>query len=153
MNWNDWFFGIAYAVRKKSKDKHTKIGAVIVGKGHEIISAGYNSLPRGINDDVSERYERPEKYNWMCHAERNAIYNAARIGVATVGCEMYVTAGMPCINCARAIVQSGIWRIHIIPGAGAKGGYYDKEFDISRTILDEGGVEVIEHEEPTISIG
>lgn len=147
MNWNEWFFDIANSVRKKSKDKHTQIGAVIVGPSHEIVSVGYNSPPRGLNDDLPERFERPEKYNWMEHAERNAIYNAARVGVSTVGCEMYMTCGMPCIDCARAIVQSGIRRIHMVPGTGSKGGYYDKEFDIARTILDEGGVEVIEHED------
>lgn len=119
-SWSEYYFNIAHAVKLKSKDQHTKIGAVIVGPDGEIVSTGYNSLPRGINDFIPERYERPEKYNWMEHAERNAIYNAARIGVSTKGCEMYMTCGMSCIDCARAIVQAGISKIHLIPGTGAK---------------------------------
>ena len=115
-----YFMNIAQAVKLASKDQHTKIGAVIVGTEGEIISTGYNSLPRGMNDFVGERYDRPEKYNWMEHAERNAIYNAARVGVSTIGATMYMTCGLSCVDCARAIVQSGIKVIHIIPGTGAK---------------------------------
>lgn len=119
-SWPEYYFGIADAVRRKSKDKHTKIGSVIVGPDGEIVSTGYNSLVRGIDDLVPERYERPEKYNWMEHSERNAIYNAARIGVSLKGCEIYMTCGMSCVDCGRAIIQSGITAVHLIPGTGAK---------------------------------
>lgn len=108
MNWDTYFRDIANQVKKKSKDQNTQIGAVIVGKGKEIVSTGYNSFPRGINDDVLQRQERPEKYYWFEHAERNAIYNAARIGVSTEGCTMYVTCGIPCADCARGIINAGI---------------------------------------------
>ena len=40
---------------------------VIVGKNKEIVSTGYNSFPRGINDNLKERQERPEKYYWFEH--------------------------------------------------------------------------------------
>jgi dCMP deaminase len=73
MNWTNYFLNIAEAVKEKSKDQRTKIGAVIVGKDNEIVSTGYNSFPRGIDDDVEERQQRPEKYFWFEHAERNAI--------------------------------------------------------------------------------
>ena len=79
MNWDQYFLNIAEEVKQKSKDRRTKIGAVIVGKDHEIITTGYNSFPRGINDDVEERQVRPEKYYWFEHAERNALYKAASI--------------------------------------------------------------------------
>jgi len=82
MEWDDYFLNIAENVKLKSKDKRTQIGAVIVGKGNEIVSTGYNSFPRNINDSIEERQVRPEKYYWFEHAERNAIYNAARIGVS-----------------------------------------------------------------------
>ena len=85
MRWVEYFRELAHTVKKKSKDKNTQIGAVIVGTDKEIVSTGYNSFPRGINDGVSERQERPEKYHWFEHGERNAIYNAARIGVVTLG--------------------------------------------------------------------
>jgi dCMP deaminase len=106
--WDDYFMTMAYLVAMKSKDESTHIGAVIVGNNNEIRSTGYNSFVRGLNDNVPERQERPEKYFWFEHAERNAIYNASLIGGASLaGCRMY-TNGVPCMDCARGIVQSGI---------------------------------------------
>ena len=60
MEWDRYFLNIAEQVKEKSKDQRTHIGAVIVGKDNEIVSTGYNSFPRGIDDDVDERAERPE---------------------------------------------------------------------------------------------
>jgi len=112
MNWNQYFMSMAFLVAMKSKDQNTHHGAVIIGPDNEIISTGYNSFCRGANDDLPERQERPEKYLWFEHAERNAIYNAARIGAITKGCTMYVT-GIPCMDCARGIVQSGIKNVYM----------------------------------------
>ncbi|MBV8095423.1 MAG: hypothetical protein JO110_19775, partial [Acetobacteraceae bacterium] len=42
--------------------------------------------------------------------EKNAIYNGARIGIALKGCIMYVP-WFPCIECSKAIIQSGIARL------------------------------------------
>ena len=118
MNWTDYFYNIAQQVKEKSKDERTKVGAVIVGKDKEIVSTGYNSYPRGIVDNRPERQERPEKYFWFEHAERNAIYNAARIGVSTKGCTMYLTCGIPCADCARGIINAGISRIFVTRAQG-----------------------------------
>ena len=79
MNWDTLFMSMVYLVAMKSKDDSTHLGAVIVSQDNEIRSFGYNGLARGINDDVVERQERPEKYFWFEHAERNAIYNAGRM--------------------------------------------------------------------------
>lgn len=150
MNWNEYFKNIAEAVKLKSKDNSTQIGAVIVGEGNEIVSTGYNSFPRDINDDVVERQERPEKYYWMEHAERNAIYNAARIGVSTDGCTMYLTCGLPCADCARAIINAGIVEVFIEPGAGAKGGIWDEHFKRTIQMFSEAGVIVQEYGKPVL---
>jgi len=107
MDWDNYFMSMAYLVAMKSKDQSTHVGAVIVGPNNEIRSTGYNSFVRGINDNVPERHERPEKYFWMEHSERNAIFNAARVGTSTEGCIMY-TPGIPCADCCRGIIQSGI---------------------------------------------
>jgi dCMP deaminase len=111
MNWVNYYRQLANTVKLKSKDKYTQIGAIIVGEDGEIVSTGYNSFPRGLDDDVDSRQERPEKYYWFEHAERNAIYNAARIGVSTKGTTMYLSCGLPCADCARGIINSGIRRI------------------------------------------
>ena len=101
------FLGIARAVSELSKDKRTKIGAVAIGPAGEVRAMGYNGFPRGCNDDDLERHERPAKYLWTEHAERNLIYNAARVGVPLEGCIMVVTGIFPCMDCARGIVQAG----------------------------------------------
>jgi dCMP deaminase len=143
MNWNDYFLNIAQQVKLKSKDSRTQIGAVIVGIDKEIVSTGYNSFPRGINDDVEQRQERPEKYYWFEHAERNAIYNAARIGVSTKDCTIYLTCGIPCADCARGIINAGIRRIVCYPEiSGAKGQHWDEHMKRSLVMFNEAGVEI-----------
>jgi len=112
MNWTEYFLALAEQVKLKSKDQSTQIGAVIVGEDNEVLSTGYNSFPRGMDDSKKERQERPEKYFWFEHAERNAIYNAARVGTKLKGSTIYLTSGLPCMDCARGIVNSGIKTVY-----------------------------------------
>lgn len=44
------------------------------------------------------------------HAEMEAILAAARVGVSTVGCDLYTTT-FPCHNCAKHVVASGVSRV------------------------------------------
>ena len=115
IDWNSYFTSMLYMIAMKSKDEKTQNATIIVGPDNEIRSTGYNSFPRGINDDVPERQERPEKYFWHEHGERNAVYNAARVGIPLKGCKAYIT-GIPCMDCARALVQSGIVEViyHVV---------------------------------------
>ena len=143
MNWKEYFRIIAQSVKLKSKDEATQIGVVIAGKENEIVSTGYNSFPRGIDDMREDRQDRPEKYYWMEHAERNAIYNAARIGVSTKGCTMYMTCGMPCADCARAIINAGIEKIVIeAGGTGAKDDRWIEHGHRSITMFIEAGMKI-----------
>lgn len=105
--WHNRFMEVAALVSTWSKDPSTKVGAIVVGPDREIRSTGYNGLVRGVDDNKPERLERPTKYDFFEHAERNAVYNACLIGASLKGCVIYVTA-MPCPDCARAIIQSGI---------------------------------------------
>lgn len=106
-DWDSYFMDLARLVSSRSKDRSTQTGCVIVGATNEIRSTGYNGFPRGVNDEAEERHARPEKYLWTEHAERNAIYNAARVGTPLAGCRIYLP-WIPCMDCARAIVQAGI---------------------------------------------
>ena len=110
-SWDEWFIKMMYLIASKSKDPKTKIGAVLV-KDNRIISSGYNGICRGVNDNVPERLVRPAKYMWFEHGERNSIYSAARHGISTMGSTMY-TNGIPCVDCARAIIQSGVIKVVI----------------------------------------
>jgi dCMP deaminase len=113
-SWDDYFMTMVYLVASRSKDKNTHIGAVVVGSKNEVRSIGYNGFVRGLKDNAPERQERPEKYFWFEHSERNSIYNATLMGVSLEGCRMY-TNGIPCMDCARGIVQSGIKEVIVDP--------------------------------------
>jgi dCMP deaminase len=144
MNWTEYFLGIAEQVKLKSKDESTQIGAVIVGEDNEVLSTGYNSFPRGMDDSIRERQERPEKYFWIEHAERNSIYNAARIGVKLKGSTIYLTSGLPCMDCARGIVNSGIKIVYCKSECTTKNKDKWLESQLkSKQLLSECGVEVI----------
>jgi dCMP deaminase len=144
MEWNEYFLNIAESVKLKSKDRRTQIGAVIVGRNNEIVSTGYNSFPRGINDDVEERQIRPEKYFWMVHGEMNSILNAARIGVSTNGCKMYLTCGVPCSNCGRAIINAGITEVYCKTEDTTKNREkWDEESKRTIEMFSESGVKII----------
>lgn len=108
--WDERFLALAEHIAQWSKDRSTKVGCVIVDRHHNVISTGYNGFPRGADDGVNARHERPLKYLWTEHAERNAIYNAARVGVSLHETTMYLP-WFPCMDCARAIVQAGIQRL------------------------------------------
>lgn len=134
------FMALAQFVGNWSKDRSTKVGCVIVGPNNEVRSIGYNGFPRGISDDDEERHSRPAKYMWTEHAERNAIYHAALIGVALKGCRMYLP-WFPCMDCARAIVQSGISEL-IAFSPDLSHPKWGTEFRASGELLHEAGVHV-----------
>jgi len=145
MNWTEYFLNIAEQIKLRSKDKSTKIGVAIVGPDHELRSTGYNSFVRGIDDNNPERQQRPEKYYWFEHAERNAIYNAARIGVSTKGCTIYMSCGVACADCARAIIQAGIseiWCKADDPTPGKQSTLWDEHAKRSVIMFEEAGVKV-----------
>ena len=141
--WDQYYLDICKVVATRSKDPNTQIGCVIIGPNHEIRSTGYNSFPRGIRDDVPERLVRPTKYLWIEHAERNAICNAARAGTATEGCTIYVEI-MPCMDCARAIVQAGIVEVAVSSERMAQynSAYYDEHFSMVEVLFAEAGIRV-----------
>lgn len=106
IKWHLRFLKMANEIASWSKDRSTQVGAVAVGPNREIRAMGYNGFPREVDDDIEERHERPAKYLFTEHSERNLIYNAARIGVSLDGCSLYCTH-FPCADCARGIIQSG----------------------------------------------
>ena len=107
LKWDNRWLDLADHISQWSKDQSTKVGCVVVGKANQVLSLGYNGFPRGVNDRLPERHERPAKYQWTEHAERNAIYNAAQTGTSLTGAVLYVP-WFPCVDCARGIVQAGI---------------------------------------------
>jgi len=140
-NWDKKFIKLCQHIAEWSKDKNKKVGAVIVDNDNVVISMGYNGIPRGCDDTEECRYERPTKYLFTEHAERNAIYHAARHGVSLKGCKMYVTL-FPCADCARAMIQSGITKI-IAPEPNLDHEVWGEHFKASIQMMEEANIEII----------
>ena len=127
-------------VSARSKDPSTKIGAIIVDSNDHVISYGYNGFPRKIEDSIERLNDRPTKYKLTVHAEANAVINAARAGVCTKDCTIYVSGLPPCHECAKVIIQAGIAEVV----------YYDIEIperwqesiDLGSELFYEAGVTV-----------
>lgn len=139
LDWDEYFMNLAVMVSTRSKDRSTKVGAVVV-RDRVILSTGYNGFPRGINDDIEERHQRPLKYIFTCHAEENAITNAARIGAKVAGSDIYVTLH-PCSGCAKIIIQSQIKSVFVLVSSYNR---WNDDFKISRELLSEAGIQIIE---------
>lgn len=100
------YMALAWVHAGFSKDPSTQIGCVIVDENNKIRGTGYNGPPADI-DDNSFSWERPEKYDFVKHAEDNALdHSPLDIGRAT----LYVT-GLPCKACILDIVNRGIKRV------------------------------------------
>ena len=106
--WDKRFLELASHVASWSKDPSTQCGAIIVDRNRRVISMGYNGFPVGVDDDP-DRYDiRAMKYKFIVHAELNAILNCPNnMDNAT----LYVSPLVPCCECAKAIIQSGITRV------------------------------------------
>lgn len=144
--WNKRFLNLAYEVASWSKDTSTKTGAVIMTKNGEPVSFGYNGLPPDVRDDVPERNERPLKYKYYEHAERNAIYGATIANLSD--CVLYCTH-YPCTDCARGIIRKRIKTVVVDAKHGTSGctGFnerWNESFSESRIMFEEAGVEIIE---------
>ena len=109
ISWDEYFMGVALLAAERSKDPSTQVGACIVDKDNRILSTGYNGFPHGCSDDEFP-WNRDEslgetKYQFVVHAELNAILNAS--GKSLAGSRVYVGL-FPCNECAKAIIQAGV---------------------------------------------
>lgn len=98
-------------IQKKSNHPSTHNAALIVDKEYKIILKGVNNLPPGVKNK-KERFEGNNKHIYPNHAERDVIYKAAKMGISTDNLIM-IMPWLPCINCANAIISSGIKKLII----------------------------------------
>lgn len=125
-----------------SKDDSTKVGAVITTTQGRPISWGFNGMPMGVDDDVPERHERPYKYKWMAHAERNAMDLASKADLSD--CVMFVTFS-PCANCAQSIIQRGIKTVIVDEDytVDKMPERWQEDMIVAKEMLEEAGVQII----------
>lgn len=105
--WDVRYLRLAREVSTWSKDPSTKVGAVIVRPNKTIASMGFNGFPRGFPDDVGLYNDRKQKYQFIVHAEMNAILTASE---PLTGYTLYTYPLPPCGDCMKSVVQAGITR-------------------------------------------
>ena len=130
----------AIVAARRSPSRPRKVGAVLVLADGATTLVACNDFPAGVRD-VDERHAHPDRLLWIEHAERNAIFAAARAGLATAGATLIATFH-PCADCARAIVQAGIATLHTMAPDFADP-LWGAAFHCSRAIFEEGGVRVV----------
>ena len=130
------YMNIAKEVATLSYCVRSQVGAILVKDGN-IISMGYNGTPKGFDNCCEDTYELDDKsLVWVSkeeqvqmnifekdgkqyglktkpevlHAEMNAVLKAAKTGNAVQDSTLYITL-MPCLDCAKYLLQSGIKRV------------------------------------------
>lgn len=135
--WDQRFFSLAEEVATWSKDPACKVGAVLVDPEHREFAFGYNGFPAGVADSIPRLGDRAKKNMLMVHAEVNAILNARR---DLTGWKMYCTKP-PCMDCATAIIQSGVSTL-CIPSVVPTSSWYIKN-EHALSVLLEAEIDVL----------
>ncbi len=138
-DWDTYFMNIARVVASRGNCRRRQVAALIV-RDRRIISTGYNGTPRGVRNCFEGGCPRcasdaPSGSGLgdciCCHAEENAITQAAFHGIAVRDAALYCTLS-PCLLCAKMIVNAGIREV-----------VYEEEYhfgDQTRALLGEAGV-------------
>ena len=138
LSWDDYFMAVAELSAQRSKDPGTQVWACIVNKTKRIIGIGYNGFPVGCSDDelpwAREGSFLETKYAYVCHAEMNAITNAANKPDLD-GASLFVSL-YPCNECAKLIIQVGIKEVVYLSDKYA----HDDKFAAARKIFKMAGV-------------
>lgn len=148
LSWDQYFMCMAVLASTRSKDPNTKVGCVIVSEDNRIISTGYNGFPAisenmldKNNDDVYpwDRDGERNKYDYVAHAELNAITAGVAPGNALKGAKIYNTL-YPCNECAKLIIQSGINKVYYLSNKYAD----TKSVKVAKEMFLNAGVSTIQ---------
>lgn len=101
---------IASTVAMRSHDAQTQVGALLVNnKSQAILATGFNGFIKGAKDAELPN-TRPEKYEYILHAEENLLTNCGRHGISMDDCYLICTLS-PCKHCMRLMINSGITKV------------------------------------------
>ena len=110
----------------------SEIRALIKSKGKDPDNPKYhNTCPRYV---AGFKSGEGLGYCVAGHAERNALNNAARHGIATKGATLMMSCGVPCSPCLVEIINCGIVEIVI-----TKKSFYDSS---AKYLLDNSDLKV-----------
>ncbi len=112
-NWNQYFMNLARLAAERSTCDRANVGAIIVNKENRIVATGYNGSVGRKTPHCNEvgHAMRDDHCIATQHAELNCISYCAKEGIPVRDSVIYVTH-FPCLNCTKAIIQSGITKIY-----------------------------------------
>lgn len=134
--WDRRFLELAKHISEWSKDPSTKVGAVIVDNKRCILGLGYNGFPRGVEDTRERLNDRPIKYQYIVHAEVNAILNS---NGNVSGSTLYIYPLFACSECAKVVIQSGISKV-ITPRV--ENSRWMESNNIAKIMMTEAGIKI-----------
>lgn len=124
-----------------SKDPNTKVCALFLApESLNVLTSGVNGFPRKVIE-TPKRWERPQKYSRVSHAEINGICNAARHGISLQDSVAVVTM-FPCADCAKALIQVGVNTI-ITKRPDYMHPTWGDNFKLSSEMFEEVGMKMI----------
>jgi len=120
-DWDAFFLRIASEVAEQATCDRLHAGTVLV-RDRRILATGFNGSPPGHKhcDDAGHLLMQGHCVRTV-HSEINAIANAARMGVSTMGATAYIN-WTPCWSCVKALLSAGVERIvfqQVYPNAAA----------------------------------
>jgi len=140
-NWQE-LLKIAYTKAQKGTNPYTQNAAILVDDNGKIILSEVNSFPKGVAETKERLADKPLRFKFSIHAERNVLYLAAKLGIKTDGLTM-VCPWATCTDCAQAIIQTGIKRLVIHKQALDRSGHWQEDIEIAFSMLREARVEII----------
>ncbi|CAK1225987.1 MULTISPECIES: deoxycytidylate deaminase [Fructobacillus] len=135
ISWDQYFIAQAAILSTRSTCTRRHVGAILV-KDHRIIASGYNGAVSGtphcteVGDYIVDGH-----CIRAVHAEQNALMQAASMGIAVEGSEVYVT-DVPCVQCTKLLLQAGITKINFMRD------YRNDEF--AESLLKEKNVALVQ---------
>ena len=141
MSWDSYFIQLAKLASERATCDRLHVGCILV-KDKRVIATAYNGSVSGMPhcNDVGCKVVDNHCIRTI-HAEQNAIFQCAKFGVSTEGSTLYITH-FPCLNCTKAIIQSGISKIVYLHD------YHNNEY--ATELLENSGIEVVKFKKQEI---
>lgn len=144
---DEYFLGIAIAVRERACCTGNRVGALLVRDRH-IVATGYNGTAAGTpncDEGGCHRCNHPEEYPSgsgydLCtclHAEQNAILMAAKFGISVSGAVCYTTM-RPCFGCSKELLQVGVTAVHYIHNWSHPDAAYQRQYEALQAYFRDG---------------
>lgn len=113
-----YFMEVAKIVARRGNCFRRQVGAVLTNSHNEILSTGYNGVPRGMPHCTPETCPRTEKPSGaamrdVCpavHAEINALIQCRDIWAI----QSLFTTDSPCLNCITVLLNTSCETIYYI---------------------------------------